>query len=62
MAGIEGAKSTDGDKIAEYLHQSLENYPGLSGTISFDEKGDREGEVYRLYKVDAKGNFVMQLQ
>lgn len=60
VAGIEGAKSTDGDKIAEYLHQNLENYPGLSGTISFDEKGDREGEVYRLYKVDAKGNFVMQ--
>ena len=60
VAGIAGAKSTDGDKIAEYLHKDLKDYPGLSGPISFDAKGDREGEVYRVYKVDAEGNFVLQ--
>ena len=60
VAGIAGAKSTDGDKIAEYLHQDLKDYPGLSGPISFDAKGDRDGEVYRVYKVDAEGNFVLQ--
>ena len=59
-AGIEGAQSTDGSKVAEYLHKSLKGYSGLSGPISFDAKGDREGEVYRVYKVDAEGNFVMQ--
>ncbi len=60
VAGIAGAKSTNGDKIAEYLHRDLKNYPGLSGPISFDAKGDREGEVYRVYQVDAEGNFVLQ--
>ena len=60
VAGIAGAKSTDGDKIAGYLHKDLKDYPGLSGPISFDAKGDREGEVYRVYKVDAEGNFVLQ--
>ncbi len=60
VAGIAGAKSTDGDKIAAYLHKDLKDYPGLSGLISFDAKGDREGEVYRVYKVDAEGNFVLQ--
>ncbi|MCB1823409.1 MAG: branched-chain amino acid ABC transporter substrate-binding protein [Candidatus Competibacteraceae bacterium] len=59
VAGIAGAQSTDGDKIAEYLHQDLKDYPGLSGPISFDAKGDREGEVYRVYQVDAEGNFVL---
>ena len=59
VAGIAGAKSADGDKIAEYLHQSLKDYPGLSGPISFDAKGDREGEVYRVYRIDAKGDFVL---
>ncbi len=59
-AGIAGAKSTDGDKVAEYLHKDLKNYPGLSGPISFDAKGDREGDVYRVYKVDAEGKFVLQ--
>lgn len=60
VAGIAGAKSTDGGKIADYLHKDLKNFSGLSGTISFDAKGDREGEVYRVYKVDGEGKFIMQ--
>ncbi|MDS4031320.1 MAG: branched-chain amino acid ABC transporter substrate-binding protein [Candidatus Contendobacter sp.] len=60
VAGIAGAKSTDGARIAEYLHKDLKNFSGLSGPIAFDAKGDREGEVYRVYKVDAEGKFVMQ--
>jgi len=60
VAAIGGAKSTDGAKIAQYLHQDLKNFSGLSGPIAFDAKGDREGEVYRFYKVDADGTFVMQ--
>ena len=60
VAGMAGAQSTEGGKVAEYLHQSLKGYSGLSGPISFDAKGDREGEVYRVYKVDAEGRFVMQ--
>lgn len=60
VAGIAGAKSTDGDKIAAYLHKDLKDYPGLSGPISFDAKGDREGEVYRVYQIDANGKFVLQ--
>ncbi len=60
VAGIAGAKSTDGGKVADYLHAGLKNYSGLSGPISFDAKGDREGDVYRVYKVDAEGKFVLQ--
>jgi branched-chain amino acid transport system substrate-binding protein len=60
VAGIAGAKSTDGAKIADYLHKDLKSFSGLSGSIAFDAKGDREGEVYRVYKVDAEGKFVMQ--
>ena len=59
-AGIAGAQSTDGAKIADYLHEDLKNFSGLSGPIAFDAKGDREGEVYRVYQVDADGKFVMQ--
>jgi branched-chain amino acid transport system substrate-binding protein len=60
VAGIAGAKSTDGAKIADYLRKDLKNFSGLSGPIAFDAKGDRDGEVYRVYKVDADGKFVMQ--
>ena len=34
--------------------------PGLSGNLGFNAKGDRVGEFYRTYKVDATGNFVLQ--
>ena len=60
VAGIAGAKSTDGAKIADYLHKDFKGHSGLSGAISFDAKGDREGEVYRVYKVDGEGKFILQ--
>jgi branched-chain amino acid transport system substrate-binding protein len=53
-AAIKATGSTDSDKVAKYLHKKLRNYPGLTGTISFDDKGDRVGEVYRIYRVNAK--------
>jgi branched-chain amino acid transport system substrate-binding protein len=57
---IKTIKSTDPDKLADYLHNDLNDFPGLTGNISFDEKGDRIGEVYRVYKVDGNGNFILQ--
>ncbi|HRD48667.1 MAG: branched-chain amino acid ABC transporter substrate-binding protein [Candidatus Competibacter sp.] len=60
VAGMAGAKSAEGGKIAEYLHKDLKSFSGLSGPISFDAKGDREGDVYRVYQVDAEGKFVLQ--
>jgi branched-chain amino acid transport system substrate-binding protein len=59
-AAIESAKSAETAKISEYLHTKLKDYPGLTGKISFNEKGDRVGEVYRVYKVDAEGSFMLQ--
>ena len=53
-------KGPDSAAIAEFLHKDLKNFDGLTGKISFDEKGDREGDLYRLYKVDEKGAFVLQ--
>jgi len=57
---IKNEKSADGKKIAEYLHTKLKDFSGLTGKISFNDKGDRVGEVYRVYKVDADGNFMLQ--
>jgi branched-chain amino acid transport system substrate-binding protein len=59
-AAMEGAKSTETAKVSEYLHRQLKDFPGLTGKISFNEKGDRVGEVYKVYKVDAEGNFILQ--
>ena len=54
------AKGADPAAVAEYLHKDLKNFDGLTGQISFDDKGDRVGDLYRLYEVDEKGNFVLQ--
>ncbi|MBQ7617567.1 MAG: branched-chain amino acid ABC transporter substrate-binding protein, partial [Desulfovibrio sp.] len=54
LAGCTEAKS-----IGEYLHK-LAGTEGFSGQLGFNEKGDRRGEFYRIYKVDATGRFVLQ--
>ena len=60
VEAIKGSESTDPEKISAYLKTNLKNFPGLTGTLSFDGKGDRVGDVYRAYQVDDKGNFVLQ--
>ena len=59
-AAIKGSGSTDTEKMVTYLKTQLKDMPGLTGTISFDEKGDRVGDLYRVYRVDADGKFVLQ--
>lgn len=51
--------STDTDTVAAYLKNDLKAFPGLTGVIDFDRKGDRIGDVYRVYEVDEEGNFVL---
>ncbi len=52
--------STDSETVAAYLHNELKDFPSLTGTISFDKKGDRAGKFYRLSKVNEKGEFILQ--
>jgi branched-chain amino acid transport system substrate-binding protein len=57
---IEVASSTDGRKIATALRDGVKDFPGLTGRISFDGKGDRVGDVLRVYRVDSAGTFVLR--
>lgn len=59
---VEAAKQAgpDPEAMAKHLKTGLTGFQGLSGPIAFNEKGDRIGEVYRLYKVDDEGRFVIQ--
>ncbi len=54
------AGNTTPESIANYLHKDLKDFVGLSGVINFNAKGDRTGDLYSLYKVDEKGNFIIQ--
>lgn len=53
-------KGTDSEAIAAFIHKELKDFDGLTGKISFDDKGDRVGDLYRLYEVDDKGAFILQ--
>ena len=59
-AAMAQAKTADPDKVSDYLKTKFKDKDGLTGTIAFNVKGDRIGEVYRVYKVDGKGSFVLQ--
>jgi branched-chain amino acid transport system substrate-binding protein len=54
------AKGTNPSAIAEYMHQGMPAVDGLTGKISFDDKGDRKGDLYRLYEINGKGEFILQ--
>lgn len=54
------AGSTDPDRIADILHRQYKDKNGLTGMISFNAKGDRAGDIYRVYQVDAQGRFILQ--
>ncbi len=53
--------TTDTATLAAYLKNELQAFPGLTGMIDFDDKGDRIGDVYRVYEVDGEGNFILQM-
>ena len=58
VAALEaGADSSE--SIATVLHDASKKFPGLTGELSFDAKGDRVGDLYRLYAVTADGDFVL---
>jgi branched-chain amino acid transport system substrate-binding protein len=61
-AAINGSKSTKAADLRTFLTTKLKDFPGLTGKISFNEKGDRVGELYRVYKVAKDGSFVLQPQ
>ncbi|MCL0100729.1 ABC transporter substrate-binding protein [Peptococcaceae bacterium] len=50
---IERAGSTDTDAVSAALRE-IRDYPGASGTISFDEGGDRVGAIYEVWDVVEK--------
>ena len=60
VEAIKGADSVEPEQISAYLKKSLKDFPGLPGMISFTDQGDRVGAVYRVYRVDNQGAFVLQ--
>lgn len=60
VEAVKQTRSTDADKLVAYMKNKMDKFPGLTGQISFDKRGDRVGDVYRVYKVNAKGQFVLQ--
>lgn len=57
---VEATRSTNADKLSEYLVSGLKDFAGYTGKIAFNAKGDRVGELYRVYQVDAEGRFILQ--
>ena len=55
------ARGTDPAAIADFLHNDMrDGLDSLTGKIAFDAKGDRIGDLYRLYEVDGQGRFILQ--
>lgn len=59
VKAIQDTNSDDPAKIADYLHNQLKDFPGITGPIlSFDENGDRVGTIHKAYVVNDQGQFL----
>lgn len=45
------------EALSAYLKNNLKDYAGITGTFSFNAKGDRVGDLYQLYEVTPDGQF-----
>ena len=60
---IEQTKSTDSAVLADYLHNTMKDFPGLTGPIlGWDEKGDRLGTIHLAYIINDQGEFIVNSQ
>ena len=59
---VDGLKAgaADPEQLAAHLKTKLKDFNGLTGPIGFDAKGDRVGDLYRLYDVDSDGGFKLR--
>jgi branched-chain amino acid transport system substrate-binding protein len=57
---IRRLRTTDPDRISDYLHRSYFNPAALTGKQYFDYKGDVMNDLHGLYKVDNAGRFILQ--
>jgi len=56
---IDKSKSTDSEKLADFLRTKVKKVPGITGPIEFTPQGDRKDVKMLLYVVDDKGNIVL---
>ncbi|MGD0820570.1 MAG: branched-chain amino acid ABC transporter substrate-binding protein [Desulfomonilia bacterium] len=56
---VDKTKSTDSDKIADFLRNKAKKVPGITGPIGFTAQGDRVGVPFYLYVVDDAGKIVI---
>ncbi len=51
LYAIEQTKSFDTKIVADYLHNKLKDFPGMTGPMSFAKNGERTGSAYMAYQV-----------
>ncbi len=59
VQAINATDATKQNKLISYLKNDLKQFPALTGQISFNEKGDRIGDLYRIYEVNGSGKFIL---
>ncbi|MEG1610419.1 MAG: branched-chain amino acid ABC transporter substrate-binding protein [Bilophila sp.] len=60
VAALQAGTEPKPEAIAAYLKGQLKAYPGLTGPLGFNAKGDRIGDLYKIYEVTPEGSFVLQ--
>ncbi len=50
-------KTTNTKKIADYMHNNLKNFKGITGPISWNKNGERVTSAYMAYEIQNNGEY-----
>ncbi len=54
---VEKLKTTNTKKIADYMHNQLKNFPGITGPVAWRKNGERATSAYMAYEILPDGKY-----
>ena len=57
LHGMQETGTTNTKKVAEYLHNTMKGYEGITGPITFAKDGNRIGSLYMAYLIQPDGSY-----
>jgi len=56
VQAVQETKSFDPETVADYLH-GLRDFPGFTGPLGFDDKGERLGSAFQAFEIQADNTY-----
>lgn len=57
LKAVKASHSLDPSTVMDYMHTKVQKFPGITGPISFSDKGERIGSAFQAFEVQSDGSY-----